>query len=125
MLHILHHLKDSGVAVVLGFPGVLYRGQKEGKVRQWFVENNYIDRVVNIPGNTFEDTSISTCIIVLRKNKTTTDIIFEDGEKKENITFEEIKENDKSNSYDNNQSGHNDSGLALIRQPRQAHDCQK
>lgn len=94
MLHILHHLKDSGVAVVLGFPGVLYRGQKEGKVRQWFVENNYIDRVVNIPGNTFEDTSISTCIIVLRKNKTTTDIIFEDGEKKENITFEEIKEND-------------------------------
>lgn len=46
MLHILHHLKDNGIAAVLEFPGILYRGQREGKVRRWFVENNYIDRVV-------------------------------------------------------------------------------
>lgn len=94
MLHILHHLSDNGVAVVLEFPGILYRGQREGKVRRWFVENNYIDRVVNIPGNTFEDTSIATCLVVLKKNRATTDIIFEDGERTETISYSEIEEND-------------------------------
>ena len=96
MLHILYHLSDNGVAVVLEFPGILYRGQREGKIRKWFVENNYIDRVVNIPGNTFEDTSISTCIVVLKKNKTTTDIIFEDGCKTETVSLETVEENDYS-----------------------------
>lgn len=94
MLHILNHLSDDGVAVVLEFPGILYRGQREGKVRRWFVENNYIDRIVNIPGNTFEDTSISTCIVVLKKNRTTTDIIFEDGDRTETIPYSAIEEND-------------------------------
>ena len=93
MLHILHHLSDNGVAVVLEFPGILYRGQKEGIVRKWFIENNYIDRVVNIPGNTFEDTSITTCIVVLKKNRTTTDIIFEDEERTESVSFQTIAEN--------------------------------
>lgn len=94
MLHILHHLSDNGVAVVLEFPGILYRGQREGKVRRWFVENNYIDRVVNIPGNTFEDTSIATCIVILKKNRTTTDITFEDGERIEVVPYSTIEEND-------------------------------
>lgn len=94
MLHILHHLKDNGVAVVLEFPGILYRGQREGKVRRWFVENNYIERVVNIPGNTFEDTSIATCVVVLKKNRTTTDIIFDDGERAETVPYSAIEEND-------------------------------
>lgn len=93
MLHVLYHLSDNGVAVVLEFPGILYRGQKEGIVRQWFVENNYIDRVVNIPGNTFEDTSIATCVIVLKKNKKTTDITFEDGEKTKIVSQKEVVEN--------------------------------
>lgn len=93
MLHVLHHLSDSGVAVVLEFPGILYRGQREGRVRQWFVENNYIDRVVNIPGNTFEDTSIATCIVVLKRNRDTMDVIFEDGDRVETVPLEEIKEN--------------------------------
>ena len=94
MLHILYHLSEDGIAVVLEFPGILYRGQREGKVRRWFIENNYIDRVVNIPGNTFEDTSISTCIIVLKKNRKTTDIIFEDGERTEKVPYQTIAEND-------------------------------
>lgn len=93
MLHILYHLSDNGVAVVLEFPGILYRGQKEGIIRQWFIECNYIDRVVNIPGNTFEDTNISTCLVVLKKNKKTTDIIFEDGEKTKIIHQKEVVEN--------------------------------
>ena len=94
MLHIINHLSNEGVAVVLEFPGILYRGQREGKVRRWFVENNYIDRVVNVPGNTFEDTSIATCIVVLKKNRETTDIIFEDGEQIETVPLSEIEEND-------------------------------
>lgn len=93
MLHILNHLDDNGIAVVLEFPGILYRGQKEGIVRKWFIENNYIDRVVNIPGNTFEDTSIATCIVVLKKNRTTTDIIFEDEERTESVSLQTIAEN--------------------------------
>lgn len=96
MLHILHHLSDNGVAVVLEFPGILYRGQREGKVRRWFIENNYIDRVVHVPGNTFEDTSISTCIVVLKKNRDTTDIVFEDGGRTETVSLERIEENDYS-----------------------------
>lgn len=96
MLHILHHLSDNGVTVVLEFPGILYRGQREGKVRQYFIENNYIDRVVHVPGNTFEDTSISTCIVVLKKNRDTTDIVFEDGERTEIVSLERIEENDYS-----------------------------
>ena len=96
MLHIISHLSENGVAVVLEFPGILYRGQKEGIVRKWFVEKNYIDRVVNVPGNTFEDTSISTCIIVLKKNRETTDVIFEDGERQETVSVDTIAENDYS-----------------------------
>lgn len=94
MLHILYHLSCNGVAVILEFPGILYRGQKEGEIRRWFVENNYIDRVVHIPGNTFEDTAIATCIVVLKKNRDTTDVIFEDGERTEVISAETIREND-------------------------------
>jgi type I restriction-modification system DNA methylase subunit len=94
MLHILYHLSDNGIAVILEFPGILYRGQREGKVRKWFVEQNVIDRVVNIPGNTFTDTSIATCIIVLKKKRKTTDIIFEDGEKEEVVSIDQIIEND-------------------------------
>ena len=94
MMHILYHLTDDGIAVVLNSPGVLYRGQREAKIRRWFVENNYNDRVVNIPGNTFEDTTIGTCIIVLKKNKTTTDVIFENENRVEVIKQNDIAEND-------------------------------
>jgi type I restriction system adenine methylase HsdM len=93
ILHILHHLDDKGVAVILEFPGILYRGQKEGIVRRWFVEENYIDRVVEIPGNTFEDTTIGTCIIVLKKNRNVTNITFERGERTIVVPYSEIKEN--------------------------------
>ena len=93
MLHILYHLADSGVAVVLEFPGILYRGQREGKIRQWFIENNYIDKIVNVPGNTFEDTAIATCLIVLRKNRTTTDIIIENDGVSRSVPLDEIAQN--------------------------------
>lgn len=80
LLHIMHLLADDGIAVVLNFPGILYRGQSEGALRKWFVTNNWIDKVVHIAGKTFVDTSIATAALVLRKNKTTTDIQFVNSE---------------------------------------------
>lgn len=93
MLHILYHLSDDGVAAVLCFPGILYRGQREGGVRRWFADNNYIDRVVSIPGNTFVDTSIATCIVVLKKHRDTTDIMFEDEKQSRTVTRDEVAGN--------------------------------
>ena len=95
LLHILHHLAEDGKAVVLNFPGILYRGQREGKIRQWLIDNNYIERVVHIPGDQFVDTKIATCILVLSKRKKTTSVIFENTEidKTREVSYEEIKEN--------------------------------
>lgn len=69
ILHILHYLVDDGMAVILEFPGILYRGQREGKIRQWLVEQNVIDYIEEIPGNTFEDTSVATVMLTIRKNR--------------------------------------------------------
>lgn len=80
LLHILHHLADDGVAACLEFPGILYRGQREGRIRQWMVERNYVDKVLHIPGGHFEDTTIATCILVLRKDRTEQTIRFVDTE---------------------------------------------
>ena len=96
ILHILHYLANDGIAVVLNFPGILYRGNSEGEIRKWIIEKNYIDKVIRIPGKTFVDTTIETALIVFRKNKTTTDIEFIDSEKNKSYTatFEEVKGND-------------------------------
>ncbi len=80
LLHILHYLANDGVAVVLNFPGILYRGGREGALRRWLIECNFIDQVIHIPGDTFVDTAIATCVLVLRKNRSGTDITFADRE---------------------------------------------
>lgn len=92
--HILYMLSDSGMAVVLEFPGILYRENSEGKIRKWLVENNYIESIEAIDGNQFTDTKIATCCIVMKKNKTKTDIIFKHNEFCRTVKFEEIVEND-------------------------------
>lgn len=95
ILHILYHLLDDGIAVVLGFPGILYRGNSEEAIRKWMVEKNYVDKVIRIPGKTFIDTAIETVLLIFRKNKTTTDIEFVDttNDKKYLATFDEVKSN--------------------------------
>lgn len=95
ILHIIHYLASDGIAVVLNFPGILYRGNKEGEIRRWLIENNFIDKIIRIPSKTFVDTSIETALIIFKKNKTTTDVTFIDYEKDKNYTatFEEIKRN--------------------------------
>lgn len=96
LLHIIHYLADDGKAVVLNFPGILYRGNKEGEIRRWIVEHNYIERVVAIPSKQFVDTTIATALLVINKSKNTTGIIFEDVENnlERIVPIEEVFEND-------------------------------
>lgn len=67
------------------------------------VDNNYIERIVHIPKDTFVDTKIATCLLILSKNKTSTDIVFEDKELKleKNVTIDEIQKNDYILSVNN------------------------
>lgn len=101
LLHVLHYLAPDGVAVVLNAPGILYRGNAEGKIRRWLIEQNVIDRVVFIPGGYFVDTKIPTVLLVLRKDRTArgiTSIAYEDRSsgREISITPEEIAANDYS-----------------------------
>lgn len=94
ILHCLHCLDENGIAIIMNFPGILYRGQSEGKIRKWLVDNNYIERVVLIHGGKFEDTSIATALLVLRKNKTNQDIIFENEDEERAVPTQEVIDND-------------------------------
>lgn len=96
ILHCLYLLSETGTAVIMGSPGILYRTQREQKIRQWLIENNYIEKIVSIPGKKFVDTTIATCLLILRKNKNTSDVIFIDSENKleRTVSIEEIKSKD-------------------------------
>lgn len=67
--HCLNYLADDGTMVLLESPAILYRGASEGKVRDYFVRQNVIDRIESIPPNTFVDTSIATVLVVFKKNR--------------------------------------------------------
>ena len=67
-MHMLKSLSESGTAAIVEFPGVLYRGGAEKKIRQYLVTNNFVDTVIQLPQNLFFGVSIATCIIVLRKS---------------------------------------------------------
>ena len=68
-MHILSWLATSGTAAIVEFPGVLYRGGAEQKIRQYLIDNNYVDTVIQLPPDLFFGTTIATCIIVLKKSK--------------------------------------------------------
>lgn len=68
-MHILSWLAVNGTAAIVEFPGVLYRGGVEQKIRQYLVDNNYVDAVIQLPPDLFFGTTIATCIIVLKKSK--------------------------------------------------------
>ena len=78
-MHMLHWLSTDGTAAIVEFPGVLYRGGAEKKIRAWLVDNNYIDTVIQLPANLFFGVSIATCIIVLKKNKRDNRTLFIDA----------------------------------------------
>lgn len=68
-MHILSCLSIEGVAAVIQFPGTLYRGAAEKKIRKYLIDQNYIETVIQLPENLFFGTSIATCILVLKKCK--------------------------------------------------------
>jgi type I restriction enzyme M protein len=67
ILHMYYHLKDSGCCAVVEFPGILYRGGAEKKIREYLLKENAIDTVIQLPPNLFYGVGIATCIVVLKK----------------------------------------------------------
>lgn len=80
-MHSLSWLSTNGVASIVCFPGIMYRGGAEQKIRKYLVDNNYVDCVIQLPDNLFFGTSIATCIMVLKKSKADTNILFIDASK--------------------------------------------
>ena len=78
-MHMLSWLSTEGTAAIVEFPGVLYRGGAEGKIRDYLVRNNFVEAVIQLPADLFFGTTIATCIIVLKKNKITSDVLFIDA----------------------------------------------
>lgn len=81
IMHSLSWLAANGTAAIVCFPGILYRGGAEKKIRQYLIDNNFIDCVIQLPSNLFFGTSIATCIMVLKKNKTDNKTLFIDATK--------------------------------------------
>ena len=71
----------KGTAAIVEFPGVLYRSGAEQKIRKYLIENNYVDTVIQMPGDLFFGTNIATCIIVLKKSKKDNNVLFIDASK--------------------------------------------
>ncbi len=78
-MHMLSWLAVNGTAAIVEFPGVLYRGGAEMKIRKYLIDNNYVDAVIQLPPDLFFGTTIATCIIVLKKSKTDNSVLFIDA----------------------------------------------
>lgn len=78
-MHMLSWLSPKGTAAIVEFPGVLYRGGAEQKIRKYMIDNNFVDTVIQLPSDLFFGTSIATCILVLKKNKLDNNILFVDA----------------------------------------------
>jgi len=81
IMHSLAYLSSKGRAAIVCFPGIFYRKGAEKTIRQYLVDNNFIDCIIQLPENLFFGTSIATCILVMAKNKTENKILFIDASK--------------------------------------------
>ena len=79
IMHSLAFLATNGTAAIVCFPGIMYRGGAERKIRQYLVDNNYVDAVIQLPDNLFFGTSIATCIMVMKKGKRDNAVLFVDA----------------------------------------------
>ena len=95
-MHMLSWLSQRGTAAIVEFPGILYRGGTEQKIRKYMVDNNFIDTIIQLPTDLFFGTNIGTCILVLKKNKTDNSILFIDASK------EFVRTTNKAKLSDNN-----------------------
>ena len=81
IMHSLSWLATNGTAAIVCFPGIMYRGGAEQKIRKYLIDNNYIDCIIQLPDNLFFGTSIATCIMVLKKGKSENKTLFIDASK--------------------------------------------
>ena len=79
IMHSLSWLAPNGTAAIVCFPGIMYRGGAEQKIRKYLIDNNFVDCVIQLPSNLFFGTSIATCILVLKKGKADSNILFIDA----------------------------------------------
>ena len=91
IMHSLAWLATNGTAAIVCFPGIMYRAGAEKKIRQYLIDNNFIDCVIQLPSNLFYGTSIATCIITLKKNKQDNRTLFIDASKE----FVKVTNNNK------------------------------
>lgn len=91
IMHSLAWLATNGTAAIVCFPGIMYRGGAEKKIRKYLIDNNYVDCIIQLPDNLFFGTSIATCIMVLRKSKTDNSVLFIDASNE----FEKVTNNNK------------------------------
>ncbi len=82
LLHGLYHLKNNGTMAIVLPHGVLFRGAAEGKIREKLLRAGHIYAIIGLPANLFYNTSIPTCIIVLKKHRDGRDVLFIDASKK-------------------------------------------
>lgn len=81
IMHSLSWLAPNGTAAIVCFPGIMYRGGAEKKIRKYLIDNNFVDCVIQLPANLFFGTSIATCIMVLKKGKIDNTTMFIDATK--------------------------------------------
>ena len=81
IMHSLSWLAPNGTAAIVCFPGIMYRGGAEQKIRKYLIDNNFIDCVIQLPSNLFFGTSIATCIMVLKRGKADGKVLFIDATK--------------------------------------------
>lgn len=76
IMHSLSWLAPNGVAAIVCFPGIMYRGGAEKKIRKYLVDNNFVDCIIQLPSNLFFGTPIATCIMVMKRGKTDSQTMF-------------------------------------------------
>ena len=81
IMHSLSYLSSKGRAAIVCFPGIFYRKGAEKTIRQYLVDNNFIDCIIQLPENLFFGTTIATCILIMAKNKIENKILFIDASK--------------------------------------------
>lgn len=79
VMHCLSWLSADGAAAIVCFPGIMYRGGAEQKIRKYLIDNNFVDAVIQLPANLFLNVTISVDIMVLRKNKKDNKVLFVDA----------------------------------------------
>jgi type I restriction enzyme M protein len=102
-MHILSWLAVNGTAAIVEFPGVMYRGGAEKKIRQYLVDNNFVDTVILLPPDLFFGTGIQTCILVLKKSKTDNKVLFINAEREfaRQGNKNKLREEDRSKILEN------------------------